>query len=142
MTKSIDSATMVDIQNTQDERNIPIDKVGVRKVKYPIRLKEKNDGLQHTVGLFTLTVDLPKEFKGTHMSRFLEVLSEHNHDLGIETIPNILSKLRGHLKSESAHLEVDFTYFIEKAAPVTGKTGMMGYECGFVASGGRRMISS
>ncbi|RYG35561.1 GTP cyclohydrolase I FolE2 [bacterium] len=133
----IDSAApLVDIQNTPDERRIPIDRVGVRKVKYPMHLRVKDDGLQHTVGEFTLTVDLPQEFKGTHMSRFLEVLGEHNHDVSSETIPDILAKLRERLKAQTSHLEVRFIYFREKAAPVTEKVGMMGYECGFAASGG------
>lgn len=128
--------TLVDIQATQDERNIPIDKVGVRKVKYPMFVRERDNGPQQTVGEFSLTVDLPKEFKGTHMSRFLEVLGEHNHDISADTIPDILAKLREKLNADTAHLEVRFTYFREKAAPVTGKVGMMGYECGFNAAGG------
>lgn len=128
---------LVDIQSTQDERNIPIDRVGVRKVKYPIHVRERDNGIQQTVGEFTLTVDLPREFKGTHMSRFLEVLGEHNRDLGTETIPDILTALREKLNAETAHLQVDFTFFREKAAPVTGKTGMMGYLCGFDAAGGK-----
>ena len=132
------AAPLVDIQSTQDERNIAIDKVGVRKVKYPMHVRERDNGPQHTVGEFTLTVDLPKEFKGTHMSRFLEVLGEHNHDISGDTIPAILDRLREKLNAETAHLEVRFTYFREKAAPVTGKKGMMGYECGFIASGGAK----
>lgn len=127
---------LVDIQNSQDERNIPIDRVGVRKVKYPIHVREQSGGMQRAVGDFTLTVDLPREFKGTHMSRFLEVLGEHNHDISATTIPVILSRLREKLHADTAHLEVKFTYFREKAAPVSGKVGMMGYECGFVATGG------
>jgi GTP cyclohydrolase I len=135
-TATASSATpLVDIQSTPDQRNIAIDKVGVKCVKYPIKVRERENGLQHTVGVLSLTVDLPKEFKGTHMSRFLEVLGEHNHDLGPETIPAILGKLREKLKAETAHLEVRFTFFREKAAPVTGKVGMMGYECGFIAAG-------
>lgn len=129
---------LVDIQSSQDERNIPIDRVGVRKVKYPLHVRERDNGNQHTVGDFTLTVDLPKEFKGTHMSRFLEVLGNHNHDFGPETIPTILTELRSKLHAESAHLEVRFTFFRAKAAPVTGKVGMMGYECGFRAAGGAK----
>lgn len=128
---------LVDIQSSRDERNIPIDRVGVREVLYPITLKERDNGSQQTVGNFTLTVDLPKEFKGTHMSRFLEVLGEHNRDISPETIPVILTRLREKLNAESSHLDVTFTYFREKAAPVTGKSGMMGYECGFSATGGR-----
>jgi GTP cyclohydrolase I len=127
---------LVDVQNTQDERNIAIDKVGVRKVKYPILVRVRDNGLQQTVGEFSLTVHLPRHFKGTHMSRFLEVLGEHNHDISAETIPDILRRLRDRLNAQTAHLEVRFTYFREKAAPVTGKVGMMGYQCAFLASGG------
>ena len=127
---------LVDIQSSEDKRNIPIDKVGVRQVKYPMHLRVRDNGTMQTVGYFTLTVDLPKHFKGTHMSRFLEVLGEHNHDMSAETIPLVLQRLRERLDAETAHLEVKFTYFREKAAPVTGKTGMMGYECSFVATGG------
>ncbi|MBI1332468.1 MAG: GTP cyclohydrolase I FolE2 [Armatimonadetes bacterium] len=129
--------TLVDIQSTKDNRNISIDKVGVRKVKYPMSVRERDNGTQRTVGEFTLTVDLPHDFKGTHMSRFLEILGEHSRLVSGETIPEILTKLRDRLKAETAHLEVKFTLFRAKAAPVTGKEGMMGYECGFVAAGGK-----
>jgi GTP cyclohydrolase IB len=128
--------SLVDIQSSQDIRNIPIDRVGVRAVKYPMHLRQMAGGMQQAMGLFTLTVDLPREFKGTHMSRFLEVLGEHNHDMSAETIPHVLARLREKLKSDTAHLEVRFVYFREKAAPVTGKVGMMGYECAFIATGG------
>lgn len=136
--KGIAGTPLVDIQSSQDERNIAIDKVGVKKVKYPIQVRERDNGPQHSVGTFTLTVDLPKEFKGTHMSRFLEVLAEHNNDVSVETIPDILTKLRDRLHADTAHLEVDFTLFRGKAAPVTGKVGMMGYEVGFIAAGGKQ----
>lgn len=129
---------LVDIQSSQDERNIPIDKVGVRNVRYPLHVRNRGNGLQHTVGTFALTVDLPREFKGTHMSRFLEVLGEYNHDLSPETIPAVIARLREKLNADNAHLEVTFTLFREKAAPVTGKKGMMGYDCGFIASGGEQ----
>lgn len=133
-----DAQPLVDIQNSQDERNIPIDRVGVRKVKYPMHVRERDNGMQRTVGDFTLTVDLPREYKGTHMSRFLEILGEHNHDISANTIPDILTALREKLHADTAHLEVGFTYFLRKAAPVTGKVGMMGYECRFVAAGGAK----
>lgn len=127
---------LVDIQATPDIRNIPIDRVGVRNVKYPMHIRGRDGKLQQTVGHFTLTVDLPKEFKGTHMSRFVEVLSEHNHDLSMDAIPSVLEKLRDRLKADSAHLDACFLIFVEKAAPVTGKSGMMGFGCGFSATGG------
>jgi GTP cyclohydrolase I len=137
MNKSKTATTqLVDIQSSHDARNIPIDKVGVRNVKYPIKVIEREGGVQQTFGVFSLTVDLPRHFKGTHMSRFLEVLGEYNHEIGGDTIPGILSKLRDRLDAKTAHLEVKFNYFREKAAPVSGKVGMMAYECGFIASGG------
>ncbi len=125
------SLPLVDIQSSPDERNIPIDKVGVRNVKYPITVRERGGGNQNSVGTFSLTVDLPREFKGTHMSRFLEVLSEHNHDLSPETIPTVCLRLKERLKAGKSQLEVMFTLFREKAAPVSGKKGMMGYQVGF-----------
>jgi GTP cyclohydrolase I len=130
------SQPLVDVQSTADTRNISIDCVGVRHVKYPMFVRERDGGNQQTVGDFTLAVDLPSHYKGTHMSRFVEVLSEHNRDLSVATIPDILEKLRAKLNAATAHLDVRFTLFREKAAPVTGKTGMMGYLCGFLASGG------
>lgn len=128
---------LVDIQSSRDHRNIAIDKVGVRKVKYPMVVRERDNGDQRTVGDFTLTVDLPHEFKGTHMSRFLEILGDHEGLINWETIPSILGQLRDRLHAETSHLEVKFTLFRSKAAPETGKVGMMGYECAFIASGGK-----
>lgn len=136
MSSGVSPVQLVDIQNLVDSRDIAIDKVGVRRVRYPIHVKSKAGGTQQSVGEFSLTVDLPREFKGTHMSRFLEVLGEHNHDISGETIPTILAQLRARLNAKTAYLEVRFTLFREKAAPVTGKTGMMGYEVGFTAQGG------
>lgn len=129
---------LADVQSTHDERKIPIDKVGVRRVKYPLQVRERDNGTQFTVGEFSLTVDLPQEFKGTHMSRFVEVLGEHGRDLSAETIPVILARLREKLHAETAHLEAFFTLFREKKAPVTGKPGYMGYSCGFIANGGAK----
>src|ERR1700722_3828255 len=97
---------LVDIQASADIRNIPIDRVGVRNVKYPMHVRGRSGEMQHTVGEFTLTVDLPKEFKGTHMSRFVEVLSAHSHDLSVDTIPAVLEKLQQRLTAKTAHLGV------------------------------------
>lgn len=124
---------LVDIQNTRDTRNIPIDKVGVRGVKYPIAVLDRADERQHTIGDFTLTVNLPHHFKGTHMSRFLEVLSEHQREVSVHGIPKILAALKERLDAESAHLEVAFPFFVKKAAPVTGKVGLMPYDCRLIA---------
>ncbi len=125
---------MVDIQATPDERNIPIDKVGVRGVKYPIVVLDRIKDRQHSIGNFTLTVDLPHEFKGTHMSRFLEVLSEHQGEISVGSLPKMLAELRSRLNAERAHVSVRFPFFMVKSAPVTGKEGMMEYICGFDAT--------
>lgn len=122
-----------DIQSSPDGRNIAIDKVGVRGVQYPIVVLDRANERQHTVGNFTLTVDLPKEFKGTHMSRFLEVLGEQHREVSVKGIPLILKELSTRLNSQRAHLEVTFPFFMEKEAPVTKKSGMMPYTCGFIA---------
>lgn len=125
--------TLVDVQNSADKRNIPIDKVGVRGIKYPINVLDRENEHQHTIANFSLTVDLPHHFKGTHMSRFLEVLNEHEGVVSVRALPNLLQGLRERLDAEKAHVEVYFPFFMTKKAPVTGKKGYMEYQCGFIA---------
>ncbi|MDI9637335.1 GTP cyclohydrolase FolE2 [Kamptonema cortianum] len=125
--------SLPDIQKTEDTRNIPIDRVGVRGVKFPIEVLDRADERQHTIGDFTLTVDLPSQFKGTHMSRFLEVLNEHGKEISVNVLPSLLQRLKERLKAERAHVTVRFPFFMEKKAPVTGKSGMMQFDCGFDA---------
>lgn len=126
---------LADMQNSHDERNIAIDKVGVRNITYPIQVMDREKGTQHTIGTFSLTVDLPHHFKGTHMSRFLEALNAHSREVSVDSIPSLLADLRQRLDAKKSHLEVSFTYFIEKSAPVTKKPGLMGYDCRFIAEG-------
>lgn len=126
-------APLVDIQNSPDQRNIAIDKVGVRNIKYPIAVLDRANERQHTIGTFELTVDLPHHFKGTHMSRFLEALNEHKHEVTIQSVPKLLESLRDRLDAQCAHMIVEFPFFMLKKAPVTGKEGMMEYQCGFSA---------
>jgi len=130
------SGLLADMQNSPDERNIAIDRVGVRGIEYPIRVLDRANKVQHTVGMFTLTVDLPHHFKGTHMSRFLEALNEDDSEVSVHSIPRLLTSLRERLHAERSHLEVTFPFFVEKHAPVTGKKGMMAFRCGYRAVGG------
>lgn len=127
------STALADIQSKEDTRNIPIDKVGVRKVRYPILVLDRENEQQHTIGDFTLTVNLPHNFKGTHMSRFIEVLCDHKREVSVHGIPKILHALKERLDAESAHLEVTFPFFISKKAPVTQKPSLMEYTCTFNA---------
>lgn len=118
-----------DIQSLPDGRNIPIDKVGVKGLRYPISVKDRRKGLQHTVGLFDLFVNLPHEFKGTHMSRFIEVLNEFRGEISMEKFEEVLEKIKNKLHAKSAHMNVEFPYFMEKRAPITATPGLMSYTC-------------
>jgi GTP cyclohydrolase I len=122
---------LTDVQGAADARNIAIDKVGVKGVRYPITLKQACGGEQHTVALINLYVSLPKHKKGTHMSRFLEVLNRHHRAITPAQIIPILHEVRTKLDAADAHIEMTFPYFIEKGAPVTGAKGLMDYVCTF-----------
>ncbi len=124
-----------DTQNERDHRGIAIDRVGIKELKYPIRVREREGSGQETVATLTLTVDLPHEFKGTHMSRFVEVLSSWGFELSSRSIGGILPKLLERLEAERAHVDVEFPFFLEKKAPVTGSPGLMDYTVLFNATG-------
>jgi GTP cyclohydrolase I len=125
---------MIDVQSQKDTRQIPIDKVGVKNIRYPITVRDKENGFQQTVASINMYVDLPHDHKGTHMSRFIEVLSEYRRQVTLENLNTILDELKNRLDAESAHLEVTFPYFITKKAPVTQTEGLMEYICTFKAS--------
>src|SRR4030042_1800872 len=125
---------MIDVQSLKDNRQIPIDKVGVKNIRYPITVRDKENGFQQTVASINMYVDLPHDHKGTHMSRFIEVLSEYRRQVHLENLNTILDELKNRLDAESAHLEVTFPYFITKRAPVTQAEGLMEYICTFKAS--------
>lgn len=130
---------MEDVQNHRDGRQIAIDRVGVTDLRYPIVVLDREHQRQNTVGILTMSVNLPHEFKGTHMSRFIEVLNRHRGEITMRTMPTILRELRTKLDAESAHLEVEFPYFLERKAPVSGASALMDYQCCFngVANGGK-----
>jgi GTP cyclohydrolase I len=120
---------MIDVQNQRDHRNVEIQKVGVKNIRYPITVLDKSKGLQHTVASVNMYVDLPRYFKGTHMSRFIEILDKYRGDIAIKSVSKILQDVKTTLRAKSAHLEVEFPYFIEKEAPVTRARGLMEYIC-------------
>lgn len=125
---------MKDIQKQRDFRKIEINKVGVKNIRYPITVLDKAKGVQHTVASVNMYVDLPHRFKGTHMSRFVEILNKYKGDISIKNFSKILSEMKRKLKAKSAHLEVEFPYFIEKEAPVTKAKSLMEYVCRFCGS--------
>jgi GTP cyclohydrolase I len=120
---------MIDVQRQYDHRNISIDKVGVKDIRYPVSVMDKANGVQHTVASVNMYVDVPREFKGTHMSRFIEILNEFHGHLDIREFSAILSALRERLQAKSAHMEISFPYFIQKLSPVTESAGLMEYGC-------------
>ena len=124
--------TMVDVQNRPDTRGIPLDRVGVQDIRFPIVVLDRASERQHTVASIRMSVALPHHFKGTHMSRFLEVLNEHRGEVTMRTLPEILQALRHRLDAERAHIEVEFPYFVERVAPVSGAAALMDYRCAFV----------
>jgi len=123
-----------DIQNELDTRNIEIQKVGVKNIKYPILVLDKKNKHQHTVASINMYVDLPHQFKGTHMSRFIEILNEYRGEITIKNFPVILENMKKRLHANSAHLEVEFPYFIEKVAPVSKAKSLMEYKCRYLGT--------
>jgi GTP cyclohydrolase I len=120
---------MIDIQNQPDYRNIPIDKVGIKGLKYPVTVRDKTNGLQSTVAQINMYVDLPHQCKGTHMSRFVEILHVFRKQVSLESLTNILEDMKKILGAESSHIEITFPYFIEKKSPETSSRGLMDYTC-------------
>lgn len=127
---------MNDVQKETAEHEIDLDKVGVKDVKYPIVVLDKENEIQHTVATISMYVDLPRHFRGTHMSRFIEILDRHRGRMTLDNIDPILTEMREKLDARSAHLEIAFPYFIEKTAPVSGQKSIMVYDCKLVASQG------
>lgn len=118
-----------DIQNQRDHRKIDINKVGVKNIRYPIIVLDKKNKIQHTVATINMYVNLPHHFKGTHMSRFIEILNTYREGISIKNLSQILIKMKEKLHSASAHIEIEFPYFIEKQAPVTKAKSLMEYTC-------------
>jgi len=125
---------MKDIQNETDHRRIPIDKVGIKNLRYPIVVMDKRNSRQQTVATINMYVDLPHENKGTHMSRFVEILNLFRPEVSLARIAEVLEEMKRHLNAASSHIEVEFPYFIEKKAPVTSALGLMDYACRFVGA--------
>jgi GTP cyclohydrolase I len=125
---------MIDVQNQPDDRNIPIDKVGVKNIRYPITVLDRMNGTQQTVASINMYVNLPHHYKGTHMSRFVELLSEHSNNINLRNLPDILEEMKERLEAQSAHIEMEFPYFLNKSAPVSGAQGLMEYNISFRGS--------
>ena len=125
-----------DMQKTPDTRGVQIDQVGICDLTYPITVLDRDNQRQQATATIAVSVSLPHHFKGTHMSRFLEVLAHHQGEITMRTLPVILAELKKRLAAEAARLEVEFTYFLQKKAPVSGLSAPMDYRCTFVGETG------
>lgn len=126
---------MKDVQNEKDLRRIPLKHVGIKDLRWPVELRDKERGTQHTVAKVMLAVDLPHDMRGTHMSRFVEAMRGLG-PIGLNEIESLLDRLKDNLQAERAIIKLQFTYFITKAAPVSGMTAPMDIECAYKAEKG------
>ncbi len=121
-----------DVQNSADTRQLAINKVGIKAIRHPIKVQDKTGGIQHTIAVFNMYVGLPHNFKGTHMSRFVEILNGHEREISVENFPTMLREMLQKLEAETGHIEMNFPYFINKAAPVSGVQSLMDYDVTFI----------
>jgi len=120
-----------DVQNRADTRRIPINRVGVKDVYHPVRLKDRSGGEQHTIANFNMYVNLPHDFKGTHMSRFIEIL-HHEREISVDSFRALLEEMTRRLDADAGHIEMSFPYFVMKKAPVSGVESLMDYRASLI----------
>ncbi len=123
---------MEDVQNRKDTRRIPINKVGIKDIRHPVRIRDRSCGEQHTIANFNMYVNLPHNFKGTHMSRFVEILNQHEREISVKSFKDILAEMTEKLEAEAGHIEMSFPYFINKTAPVSGVQSLLDYDVTFI----------
>lgn len=123
---------IADVQSSEDTRRIPINKVGIKDIRHPVRIQDRSGGEQHTIASFNMYVNLPHNFKGTHMSRFVEILNERERELSVRSFKDMLSDMIERLEAEAGHIEMTFPYFVNKAAPVSGVESLMDYDVTFI----------
>ena len=117
-----------DIQSKADTRRLAIDQVGIRAIRHPVKVRDRSQGEQYTIAVFNMYVGLPHNFKGTHMSRFVEVLNDHDNVISVHSFRDIVKEVAVKLNSESSRIEMTFPFFLEKSAPVTGVKSLVDYE--------------
>lgn len=121
-----------DVQNSPDSRRIAIDKVGIKDIRHPIKVLDKTGGVQHTIAMFNMYVHLPHHFKGTHMSRFVEILNGNEREISVGSYEQILQQMVERLEARSGHVEMRFPYFINKKAPVSEVESLLDYDVTFI----------
>ncbi|SOD40110.1 GTP cyclohydrolase FolE2 [Nitrosovibrio sp. Nv4] len=126
------NVSIADVQGALDTRHIAINRAGIRAIRHPVKIMDKGDVIQHTVGVFNMYVNLPHHFKGVHMSRFVEILNGHESAISVESFENVLRAMVKRLGTESGDIEMTFPYFISKTAPVSRIKSLLDYEVTFL----------
>lgn len=125
---SIAKNQIADVQSSADIRHIAINRVGIKGIRHPVKVKDKSVGVQHTIATFNMYVHLPHNFKGTHMSRFVEILNEHEREISVESFETILREMVVRLEAQSGFIEMNFPYFVNKTAPISGVQSLLDYD--------------
>ena len=123
---------IADVQNSEDTRHLPINKVGIKDIRHPVRIRDRSGGDQHTIANFNMYVNLPHNFKGTHMSRFVEILNQHEREISVKSFKDMLAEMAERLEAESGHIEMNFPYFVNKTAPVSNVKSLLDYDVTFI----------
>lgn len=126
------SASIPDVQSSIDTRRLAINKVGIKDIRHPVCVRERDGTEQHTIANFNMYVNLPHNFKGTHMSRFVEILNVPGREIAVDSFKDMLLEMTERLEAQSGHIEMAFTYFVNKAAPVSGVQSLMDYDVTFI----------
>ncbi|HEX6509412.1 MAG TPA: GTP cyclohydrolase, FolE2/MptA family, partial [Chloroflexota bacterium] len=130
VTAKIPRPTVADIEDVQgraDTRRLPINRVGIKDISHPVRVRDRSAGEQHTVASFNMYVSLPHNFKGTHMSRFVEILHTER-EISVESFRAMLATMTERLEADVGHIEMSFPFFVMKKAPVSGVESLMNYQ--------------
>ena len=120
--------SIADVQSSADTRRITINKVGIKDIRHPVVVKDRSDGEQHTIAHFNMYVNLPHNFKGTHMSRFVQILNSHEKEISVESFKGMLVEMAERLEAQAGHIEMSFPYFINKRAPISGVRSLLDYD--------------
>ncbi|MDR0441514.1 MAG: GTP cyclohydrolase FolE2 [Candidatus Accumulibacter sp.] len=128
MNKQQNVPAMADVQGLSDTRRIAINRVGIKAIRHPVAVLDRSGGIQRTIAVFGMYVGLPHNFKGTHMSRFVEILNSHEREISVKNFPAMLHEMVRKLEAQTGHIEMNFPYFINKSAPVSGVQSLIDYD--------------
>ena len=130
--KPVNKDEIEDVQNIKDKRHIAIDKVGIKDIRHPVIVSDRTTGEQNTIANFNMYVNLPHQFKGTHMSRFVEILNQHEREITVKSFREMMGEMTERLQAESGYVEMEFPYFVNKEAPISKVKSLMDYQVTFI----------